>query len=495
MDSDYWNALDKGKELRVDPNQIGISHGIGDVGEGLKANVFRGAKVVELGFMGAAKGSRSQPGGHTPESYGTRERQEMRELAKVNDIEISTHASPNIGYASGYQEGAFRDETRQFVLHEVKRAIDFASDVTQGGPVVMHLGEFPRPLYNLEKTEEGKPRFLAFPEEEKKAPLYVVDDRTGKLEAIRRDTEVTVPIPAKEGADPWENPLRNEKGLIKFETKKISDFEKQAYEEGKDPVKFIFEKFIHREVEMAKGEERRFTSIAKGIEEEYREIERRISVLEEQRKKDPDRARIEAINTAKGMKIQPSEDSPEFEQFIKDPYSYATIKIKDFSIIDEYQFFYGNYLGNHYFVLLLPNLFSYELFEYGIRYGQIKDEMTDFEDYYGRKDYASNSVGGYYAVRLAVLEHLKRIKRQASIFIIRYETEEYWANLGVWVCETASRKAMDNKYISFYSRENALDFMRNFIFNKMKQDVGDVFKRSKLLNYVREQKNLFDFYR
>jgi len=80
---------------------------------------------------------------------------------------------------------------------------------------------------------------------------------------------------------------------------------------------------------MAKGEERRFTSIAKGIEEEYREIERRISVLEEQRKKDPDRARIEAINTAKGMKIQPSEDSPEFEQFIKDPYSYIKDKAEE----------------------------------------------------------------------------------------------------------------------------------------------------------------------
>jgi len=170
-------------------------------------------------------------------------------------------------------------------------------------------------------------------------------------------------------------------------------------------------------------------------------------------------------------------------------------EVKNNQTIDDYRIFYGYYLGNHYFVLLLPNLFSYELFEYGIRYGQIKDEMTDFEDYYGRKDYASNSVGGYYAVRLAVLEYLKKMKRQASIFIIRYETEEYWANLGVWVCETASRKAMDNKYISFYSRENALDFMKNFIFNKMKQDVSDVFKRSKLLNFIREQKNLFDFYK
>ena len=117
-----------------------------------------------------------------------------------------------------------------------------------------------------------------------------------------------------------------------------------------------------------------------------------------------------------------------------------------------------------------------------------------FEDYYGRKNYASNSVGGYYAVRLAVLGYLRNIRRQASIFVIRYETEEYWANLGVWVCETASKKAMNNEYISFYSRENSLDFMKNFIFNKMRQDVSDVFRRSKLLNMIREQKGLREFF-
>lgn len=169
-------------------------------------------------------------------------------------------------------------------------------------------------------------------------------------------------------------------------------------------------------------------------------------------------------------------------------------EVKNNQPIEDHRLFYGYYLGNHYFILLLPNLFSYELFEYGIRYGQIKDEMTDFEDYFGRKDYASNSVGGYYAVRLAVLEYLRKIKRQASAFIIRYETEEYWANLGVWVCETASKKAMSDKYISFYSRENALDFMKNFIFNKMKVNVDYVFKKSKLLNMIREQKGLRDFF-
>lgn len=169
-------------------------------------------------------------------------------------------------------------------------------------------------------------------------------------------------------------------------------------------------------------------------------------------------------------------------------------EIKNYSPINECRLFFDNYLGNYYFILLLPEVFGYELFEYGIRHGKIEDEMTDFEDYFGRKTYASNSVGGYYAVRLSVLEYLKKIKRQASIFVIRYETEEYWANLGVWVCKTASKKAVNNKYISFYSKENALDFMRNLILNKMNINISEVLSRSKLLNHVKEQKNLSDFH-
>jgi len=169
-------------------------------------------------------------------------------------------------------------------------------------------------------------------------------------------------------------------------------------------------------------------------------------------------------------------------------------EIRDYPAIEDYRLFYDEYLGNHYFILLLPTLFGYELFEYGTRYGKITGEWTDFEDYFGRKNYASSSVGGYYSVRLSVLEYLKKIKRQASVFIIRYETEKYWANLGVWCTRNCARRAMNNKYISFYSRENALDFMKNFIFNRMKQDTSPIMKKSKLLNQVREQKALKEFF-
>ena len=169
-------------------------------------------------------------------------------------------------------------------------------------------------------------------------------------------------------------------------------------------------------------------------------------------------------------------------------------EIKDYSKIEDCRLFFDNYLGNYYFILLMPELFGYELFEYSMRYGQVKEEWTDFEDYFGRKDYASNSVGGYYSVRLSILEYLRKIKRQASVFIIRFETEEYWANLGVWVTRNCAKRAMNSKYISFYNKENGMDFMRNFILNKMRIDVEHVFKKSKLLNMIREQKGLKEFF-
>ena len=67
-------------------------------------------------------------------------------------------------------------------------------------------------------------------------------------------------------------------------------------------------------------------------------------------------------------------------------------EIKDYSEISSYYSFFGNYLGNYYLILIFPEVWSYELFETYVpsnwnftkplRYG------TDFEDYYGRKEYA-----------------------------------------------------------------------------------------------------------
>ena len=82
-------------------------------------------------------------------------------------------------------------------------------------------------------------------------------------------------------------------------------------------------------------------------------------------------------------------------------------EIKNYENIEEHRLYTGNYLGNYYYIMLFPDVFSYELYE-GYMPGAIwnfsgKVEFaTDFESVYGRKNYASNTIGGYYSARMAV---------------------------------------------------------------------------------------------
>ena len=65
---------------------------------------------------------------------------------------------------------------------------------------------------------------------------------------------------------------------------------------------------------------------------------------------------------------------------------------------------------------------------------------TDYESYEGRKEYAEETAGGYYACRLPVLEKMKEIRRQGSCLDLRFITPEYHVPLGVWVCRGSRQK-------------------------------------------------------
>ena len=124
--TDYWHAMDRsnGKDvININPQQVGISHGIGDPLQGLRGNILVGASKVELGFMGQKKGFRGQPTGWTPESVSVQEREAIRQLAKINEVELSTHATPNV-VISGMGEQGFNKQQQQEAIHEIKKAID-----------------------------------------------------------------------------------------------------------------------------------------------------------------------------------------------------------------------------------------------------------------------------------------------------------------------------------------------------------------------------------
>lgn len=174
-------------------------------------------------------------------------------------------------------------------------------------------------------------------------------------------------------------------------------------------------------------------------------------------------------------------------------------QIRTFDNIENHQLFYGKHLGNYYFIMLFPKTFNYELFEMylpGSSWNPSNEitAATDYETFYGRKDYASDTVGGYYAARLGILEYLMKMKKQASILAIRLETPEYWAALGVWVVRAASRKTMNSNPINFETKENMLEFTKTLIKKNFNYDINNIYKKSVLLNNILKQKTLTDFY-
>jgi len=169
-------------------------------------------------------------------------------------------------------------------------------------------------------------------------------------------------------------------------------------------------------------------------------------------------------------------------------------KIRDYKWLENYELFFGEFMGNQYLIMLFPNVWSYELFELyfpGSSWNpgtEIK-ASTDFEWFSGRKTYASNCVGGYYASRLPILEYLNSIKRQASVLVIRLETPTYWAGLGVWVVRESVRKALQ-KNMKFNSREELIDTVNKIAKIKYDFEPEQILNQSKLLERIKTERKL-----
>jgi hypothetical protein len=173
-------------------------------------------------------------------------------------------------------------------------------------------------------------------------------------------------------------------------------------------------------------------------------------------------------------------------------------KIRDYKWIENWELFFGEFMGNQYLIMLFPDVWSYELFELyfpGSSWNPT-DELkasTDSENFYGRKTYAFATAGGYYASRLPIIEYLNKIKRQAGILVIRIETPTYWAALGVWVVRESVRKALQ-KNMKFNTKEELIESVKKIAKIKYEFDVDMILKRSKYLNHVREQKRLVEWF-
>jgi DNA repair protein NreA len=172
-------------------------------------------------------------------------------------------------------------------------------------------------------------------------------------------------------------------------------------------------------------------------------------------------------------------------------------EVKDYKESD-YKLYFGGYLGNYYLILFFPRPWSYELFEMYLPNTLFNPEkeavaMTDYELFAGRTKYAENCVGGYYACRLGILEQLKKMKRQSSIVVLRFITDEYTTPLGVWVVREATRKALVNEF-SFDSENSMLNYAKDLVKKRFKYDIEHNLKQSKVLKHIRTQRSIKDFF-
>ena len=173
-------------------------------------------------------------------------------------------------------------------------------------------------------------------------------------------------------------------------------------------------------------------------------------------------------------------------------------EIKDFPV-GEYRAYFGGNWGNYYLILHFPEVWSYELFETYLtspvnpwsKNGYMYS--TDYESYEGRKEYAEETAGGYYACRLAILEKMKELKQQGSCLALRFITPEYDIPLGVWVCREATRKSLQEKPLTFADQGLMMKYAEELIKRKFGFDINFLLKESKLLKVKKEQKKLFEF--
>ena len=159
-------------------------------------------------------------------------------------------------------------------------------------------------------------------------------------------------------------------------------------------------------------------------------------------------------------------------------------EVLDYRWVSEFMVFGHKALGNNVQVLLLPSSWMFEALEAWL-ISPNPVPAKDYEFSRGRRTYARNLGGAYYAARLPVLEYLKRVRRQAGA-IAFLEVYPEWIPIGVWRFREICREAMRHDPVKFDTLEEAVSELGK----RLKIPVEAWIARSTVLHYFRTQRIL-----
>jgi hypothetical protein len=174
---------------------------------------------------------------------------------------------------------------------------------------------------------------------------------------------------------------------------------------------------------------------------------------------------------------------------------HLTKKIKDYPLLNHFEVYESNYIGNRFEIMLVPDAWCYEAYEawYPKTLWNPDEEkvaiVTDWEPYKGRSKYASMG-GCYYSGKLAVLENLEERKRQAKVFIFREAYPDYILPVGVWQVRENCRNAMRQEPKKFDTWQNAL----NHVMSRLTIPIERWMEAGPLLRHTMTQRKITDYF-
>jgi hypothetical protein len=163
--------------------------------------------------------------------------------------------------------------------------------------------------------------------------------------------------------------------------------------------------------------------------------------------------------------------------------------------LGEYRLHHSRSMGNLYAVLLMPGRWSYEMIEVfhkGSIWNTWGDEIAmggDFEGPEGRTTYAA--IGGcYYAGRLAALEHLESIHRNATVVIIREALPSYVLPVGVWTVRQGVRDALTRSPLVLGSLEAAISEVSSML----RGPASAIIRSSRIIRGLKTQTRMTSYF-
>ncbi|RLF20658.1 MAG: hypothetical protein DRZ82_01395 [Thermoprotei archaeon] len=140
-------------------------------------------------------------------------------------------------------------------------------------------------------------------------------------------------------------------------------------------------------------------------------------------------------------------------------------EVRRFPLLNEYLVFVRKYMKNLFVAILAPRPWSYEWMECWFPQSTWNPTGSkpiiegDYEGFKGRTEYPD--IGGcYYASRLATLEYLMRIRRQATAILLREIYPGFNLPIGVWFVRENIRELFKRRPMVFHDIREVFMFLK-----------------------------------